>query len=180
MVQLRDTFFMKTKKNKNQKHIGEATPEVISLTWVAQEYPYHQKSLLWFIIAGIILVSLIIYGLLTDGWTFSMALIVAAGAYYVSHRNPPEIVPICVTNKGIKVGRHVLAYPSIKFFWIVYDPPYVKRLYIRLHARLGVNIAIELEDVDVNDLRKELKKHVAEHTISEEPFAETLIRWLRL
>lgn len=171
---------MKTKKQKTKREHGEATKEVVSLAWVAQEYPYHEKSLLWFIIAGTILLSLIVYGLLTDGWTFSMALIVAAGAYYVSHRNPPEIVPISVTNKGIKVGKHTFAYPSIKCFWIVYDPPHTRRLYIRLHARLAVNIAIELEDVDVNDLRKELLKHLAEHTVSEEPFTETLIRLLRL
>lgn len=172
--------FMKTKnKNTNRAH-GEATKEVVSLAWVAQEYPYHEKSLLWFIIAGVILLSLIVYGLLTDGWTFSMALIVAAGAYYVSHRNPPEIVPISVTNKGIKVGKHTFAYPSIQCFWIVYDPPHTRRLYIRLHARLSVNIAIELEDVDVTDLRKQLRKHVSEHAVSAEPFTDTLIRLLRL
>lgn len=161
-------------QNKNDKKT------VTLVSWLAREYPHHEKSKLWFIVAAVILMALVIYGIFTDGWTFSMALIVAAGAYYVSHRSPPEIVTIAVTNKGIKVGRHMIEYPVIKNFWIAYEPPHVRKIYLHLKQKIATNITIDLETADVNEVKKALKKYITEHESNEEPFTDTLIRIFRL
>lgn len=166
-------------KNKT-KTTTFRSKDSVALAWIAREFPYHEKSFAWFIGAGVIILSLIIYGLMTDGWTFSMALIIAAAAYYVSHRNPPELVTITVTDKGITIGKNRIEYPAIKYFWITYNPPVVKRLYLRLASKLATNIAIELDGVDAQDLRQALKKYIKENQTHEEPFTESLIRLLKL
>lgn len=161
-------------QNKNKKE------EEIFITWRAQEYPHHEKSLLWFVIASLIVTSLVIYGLMTDGWTFSMAIIVASGAYYVSHRTPPQVVTMSVTSRGVRIGRHLLEYPTIKNFWIAFNPPLVRRLYLRMQPKFSADIVVDVHDVDVTELRQVLKKHLTENEKNAEPFSDTLIRLLRL
>ncbi len=161
-------------ENKNKKQ------EEIFVSWRAKEYPHHEKSLLWFIIAAVILSSLVVYGVMTDGWTFSMAIIVAAGAYYVSHRTPPDVVTMSVTSRGVRIGRHLFEYHSLKNFWIVFNPPYVHRLYLRMKTKYAADVIVDVHDSDVAELRALLKKHVTENEKTTEPFADTLIRLLRL
>ncbi len=171
---------MKThKKTDNPKQLAHAFENAL-IHWRAPEFHRHEKSLMWFIIAGLVAAALVIYGLMTDGWTFSIAVIVFAGAYYVMHLKPPQTVDVKISKIGLKIGRHLYLYSHLKCFWIVYNPPHVKRLYVRLASKFQPDIFVSLEDVDPAEVRHTLKVHMTELEGQHEPFSDTLVRLFRL
>lgn len=150
------------------------------IRWCAPEYVYHEKSWLWFAVAGFVALAFVIYGLLTGGWTFSVAIIVLAGIYYLVYRDKPQIVDITISDVGVKIGRHIFPYNHLKIFWVVYDPPSVKRLYLRTTSRLHPDISVSLEETDPAELRRVLKIHLKESDATLEPMSDTLIRVFKL
>ncbi|MEK9133157.1 MAG: hypothetical protein AAB606_05655 [Patescibacteria group bacterium] len=150
------------------------------LTWKAPEYTYHEKSIIWFILAGFVALLLVIYGILTNGWTFSVAILVFAGTYYLVYREKPKMVEIKISRFGVKVGHHIFPYNHLKSFWIVYNLPFVKRLYLRFTSRLHPDIAISLEDMDAAQIRRVLADHLQELKGTHEPFSDALVRVFKL
>lgn len=150
------------------------------ISWHAPEYPHHEKSLLWFLIAALIIGILVFYGLETNGWTFSIALIVFAGTYYLIYRHKPRMVEVKVSGFGVKIGTQSIPFSSIKHFWVLYDPPHLKRLYLRMSSRFYPDIFVSLEDIDPANLRRLLSAYIKELEGRHEPFSDTLVRLLKL
>lgn len=151
------------------------------LNWRAPEYVHHEKSILWFIIAGVIAAGFVVYDLMSGGWSFSIAIIVFCGTYYLFYRHSPNIVEVKISKMGIKIGRHCFPYSHLKSFWIVYDPPFVKKLYFRMSSKFKPDISIALEEfTDPTELRTVLSSHLTENKGQHEPLADTLVRVFRL
>lgn len=162
-------------KQKHHKPFNKAL-----VTWRAPEYTRHEKSWLWFVIAALILAALVVYGLETDGWTFSVALIVFAGTYYLFYRHEPPMVEIKISKFGVKIGHHIFPYGNLKNFWIVYEPPLVKKLYLRMSSKFQPDVFVDLRDADPAAIRKVLKEHLKEKDTPHEPFSDILVRLFRL
>lgn len=167
-------------KNKPPEKVNAHVFDDAVLSFQAPEYIQHQKSALWFVVAALIGAALVFYGLATDGWTFSVAILVFAATYYLFHKEKPPVVTVKISKMGIKVGRHIFPYTSIKNFWIVYDPPLVKKLYLRMRARVQPDVYVSLEDVDPAELRHALSGHIKEAHGRTEPFADVLARLFKL
>ncbi|PIQ78644.1 hypothetical protein COV82_00605 [Candidatus Peregrinibacteria bacterium CG11_big_fil_rev_8_21_14_0_20_46_8] len=150
------------------------------IRWRAPEYQHHEKSFLWFVVAGLVAALLIVYGLVSGAWTFSLAILAFCVAYYAFHRHVPEEVDIEITSRGVHIGRHFFSYAKLKNFWVVYDPPFVGRLYLRFRSRIHPDITVALEDQDPGLIRKTLLKHLPEWEDGDEPMIDTFIRLLRL
>ncbi len=176
------------KQSKNQHKKTLQKPQSVSahafdkaiFTWYAPEFAHHEKSSLWFLVAGLIALALVIYGIETDGWTFSVAIIVFAGTYYLIQRHRPPIVEVKLSKFGVKIGRHIFPYSQLKSFWIVYDPPFVKKLYLRMASTFKPDVFVALEDGDPVEIRRILNMHLSELRGRHEPFSDTLVRLFRL
>lgn len=173
---------MKTKPHKKlaKKHINKHAFDKALLAWRAPEYHQYEKSALWFIIAGLAAAVLIFYGIKTDGWTFSIAVAVFAAVYYLMHREQPPVVDVKISEVGVKVGHHIFPYSHLKYFWIIYDPPFVKRLYLREASRFHPEVFVSLEDTDPAQVRHALSHHTEELKGKHEPFSDSLVRLFRL
>ena len=101
-------------KTKHETKITFSSFEKSVISWRALEYIYHEKSALWFIFAGIVVLGLVIYGLLSGGWTFSVAIIVFAGTYYLFYRNAPPIIEVKISKVGVKIGKHLFHTINLK------------------------------------------------------------------
>lgn len=166
----------KTRHGKPDHHLFEDA----ILRWEAPEFEHNEKSTLWFIIAGLVVAALVFYGLSTDGWTFSVAILVFAGTYYLLHREKPEIVDIKISKAGVKIGRHVFHYSHLRNFWIVYNPPFVQRLYIKSTSKFHPDIFVSLGDMNPTTVKNILKEHMPELKDKHEPFSDVLVRIFKL
>lgn len=168
------------KIHKTNKGIDRHQFDVATVQWETMEYTHHEKPLSWFIGAGLIVFGLVLYGLMTNGWTFSIAVIVFAGTYYLLHHTPPRQITVKISRAGIKIGAHAIPYGQMNGFWIVYKPPYVARLYLRMQMRLSPDLIIDISQADISEVKEELEKHIKEIKGKDEPFGDTLVRLLRL
>lgn len=162
---------MTTKQNAFHDHV---------ISWEAPEYVQHEKSLLWFIIAGVLAVALIVYAGLIGNWTMVVAIIVIAALYMWLHGQTPQHVQILISKTGIKFGEKEIPYQNMTNFWIVYDPPHVTTLNIKSNSRFYPDLSIELGDQDPAILRTFLCAHVRENEGKIEHFSDTLIRIFKL
>lgn len=173
---------------KQKKQLGKIKKIIVDphayddaiLTWRAPEYLHHEKSKLWYLIASLILVGLVWYGLSSNGWTFSLAIIVCAGTYYLFQHHAPAIVDIKVSGVGVKVGRHKFPFSGIKGFWLVNEPPHANKIYLRMQSRVHPDIAISLDGANPVEVQRILSKYSREIKGNFEPFSDTLVRLFRL
>ncbi len=150
------------------------------LSWTAPEYANHAKSERWYMVAGVCTVSLIAYGLITAQYTMAIAFTLLAAVYHLVHNHPPRDITVSITNLGMVIDGQFYAFGEIATFWIVYDPPHVSKLYIRLRKRLGHDLGIELVDQDPQLIRSILETQVTESVGRTESLTQRLARLFNL
>lgn len=165
----------KHKKTQNAQIFDNAI-----LTWKAPEYVYHEKTMLWFIIAGLILFALIVYGFKTDSWTFSLAAIMLACTYYLFHAKKPSLVDVKISKFGIKIGHHIFPYNHIRAFWIVYEAKCQKKLYLKIASAFHPHVIVLLSNTNPAEVRHLLLSHLEEIKGQTEPLSDTITRLLKL
>ena len=150
------------------------------LHWQAPEFITHQKGSTWYLIAGIVTLLLIIYAIYTDSATMAIVFIMFAGVYYMMHNQEPKTIDIKITELGIFVGKNFYPYNMINSFWIIYNPPYIHTLNLRLSDKTSSRVVIQLDVQNPVDVRKALAKEIPEVEGASESISDILIRLLRL
>ena len=135
----------------NPDDLGEVLVE-----WEVDEYPTHNRSRIWYIVAGLIGFSLIVYAVITSNFLFAVIILMCGVITLLSIFVKPERISIVITTTGIVVGDIYYDFLSIRDFSIVYDPPDVKNLYLDFYAFSHPMITVPLEEVDPNIVRENL------------------------
>jgi sulfur relay (sulfurtransferase) DsrF/TusC family protein len=171
----------KEEKTKSDETVDPRTlHNKLLLQWKAPEFIIHQRGKKWFLIMGVITLLLVIYALATNSATMAIVFIVLAGVYYLTHNQDPKIIDIKITELGIYVGDTFYPYNMINAYWIIYNPPYVHSLNLRLSNKTFTKVVIQLDVQDPVAVRKMLAKEIPEIEGEDESMSEILIRLLRL
>ncbi|MBI4256740.1 hypothetical protein HY626_01635 [Candidatus Uhrbacteria bacterium] len=133
------------------------------LEWEVNEYPMHQRSRLWYIIAAVLGVALIIYAIATANFLFAVIILMIGVITLLSSFVPPDRVPVVITNTGVVVSDMYYDFQAIKDFSIAYDPPQVKNLYFEFHSPWQPLLTVPLEDIDPNEVRELLLPYCLEN-----------------
>ncbi len=150
-------------------------------SWIAPEYLQHPKTVRWWVIAAIVLLVAIIIEAVVSNWTMLAATVTFAAVYVFMHEfRPPKHTKINISELGIKMGHRKIPYAKIEFFWIIYNPPHVKRLCLRLKDHFISDLVIELEDQDPLAIRDYLETQLVELVNVHEGFTDVLLRLLKL
>lgn len=114
------------------------------ISWIAPETVRHQHGPVWKVIMGLIVLAFIGGGIYYGAWTFSLAMGAFVLAYYVIHLDHPKAVEIKISEIGIKIGYRKYSYSQIRAFWLIYDPPFVQTLNIRVSGQYVSDLTIQL------------------------------------
>ena len=151
------------------------------LSWLAPEYIKYKKTYRWYVIAGAILLTIIVYGILTKDIMLSLVFLIFAGVYFLTTRGDPKLIQHKITTLGIQVDDKFYDYSQIASFHIVYDPPYVKTLNIYIKKKTLSEIVIQLGDADAADVKEVLlNRRVEELEDEKESLASVFTRMFRL
>ncbi len=150
------------------------------LEWRTPEFVRHAKGKNWFMAAGILTLCLVAYALYTGSATMAIVFIVLAGVYILAHNQEPKIISVKVTQLGVFVGDVFYPYNMIQAFWIVYHPPMVQTLNLRLAGKAITKVTIQLDQQNPVEVRTLLAKEVPEVEGQQETTTELLIRLFRL
>lgn len=150
-------------------------------TWIAPEYIQHPKSKAWYLAAGVIAGVIVLLDIITNNYSMGLAVIVLAAVYiYIHTHHPPKDIKITVSRMGIKVGHMIFPYSSIQAFWIIYQPPHVTTLNLRVKEHFFSDVIIQLNHEDPVPIREYLCGQIPEWEGKTERTGDILLRLLKL
>ena len=153
----------------------------ILASWKFAEFDKHNRSRLWYIFFGVLSVALLVYSFITFNYLFTLIIILGSGIIYLQAKTEPRSVLFHITTKGIKIGAREHLYKDIKNFWILYDPPAVKKLYFSFKGGWGGQFMVPLKNQNPLKIRDILLNFVIEDLEKEEePTGEAFGRWAKL
>jgi hypothetical protein len=177
----RETFHPSVFEDNLDHHHPHPDFNKAAYSWIAPEYLQHPKSVRWWVTAAIVWLIAIVIEAITGNWTMLLATAVFGLVYWFTHEmHPPRQTKVNLTDLGIKIGHRKFSYSQIEFFWIIYNPPEVKRLYLRLKERFLPDLVIELQDQDPQLIREFLEQHLPEVTGVKEHFTDVILRAFKL
>ena len=164
---------------EQQTNVFEFNPDELGqpiVEWDVDEYPQHIRSRLWYVLAGLVSVGLVIYSVATSNFLFAIIILMGSVLMLLSIFMKPARIPVVITSTGIIIGDLYYDYQAVKDFSIVYDPPEVKILYLDFYALTHPLIAVPLEDVDPNIIRENLLTFCQENLRRNEEGLTDLVR----
>ena len=163
-------------KNQNLHHEHHAT----LLEWETPEFVPIPRGRTWYTVAGLILAVFVGYGFVTDNLTMAIVFILLAIVFMLAEKKQPRDVKVTITDLGVMYNGDYYAYHHINAFWLVYHPPYVRVLYLRLRVGKGFKLVkIELNHQKPQTVRQLLLKEIPEIEGAQEPMTDLLARILR-
>lgn len=150
------------------------------ISWIAAEAIIHERGPVWKVVAGIVVFLSIIGGIYYGAWTFSLAVAAFAIAYSLIHLQHPRAVEIKISDIGIKVGYRKYAYSQVRAFWLLYDPPYVQNLNIRVSGQIVDDITIQLGNQSPAEVREFLMTKIPELEGQTEKLSDIFLRLFKI
>jgi hypothetical protein len=149
--------------------------------WEVDEYPRYGHSFAWYVGAGLVGLGFLWYSLATVNFLFALIVIIFAIVVVLSSTREPHKVRVALTEDGIELGTRFYPYRDYESFWLVYEPPLIKTLYLEPRSSMRPPFGVPLEDANPNTVRQILMTNVREDLQrNNEPFADSLARLLRI
>lgn len=151
-----------------------------AFAWIAPEYIAHERGMVWLVSVIVFVVGVAGIGLYYGNWSFSLVLVIFALVYSLVHLKHPHNVEIKISEIGIKVGFRKYSYSNIKAFWILYEPPYIETLNIRVSGTYTGDFTIQLGPEDPSKIREYLINKIPEMEGKSESITDSLARLFKL
>ena len=153
----------------------------ILASWSVSEYEKHERSLVWYIAAGVLGFALFVWAIFTFNYLFALIIVLFSAIVYLRATSDPNIVKFLITTKGVRIGRREYQYKDIDRFWIIYDPPDVKKLYLAFKRSLAPRVMVPLKNQNPVKIREILLDFLFEDLEKEdEPMSEVIGRFAKL
>ena len=110
---------------ENKENNIKLGKEIVS--WYVPEYNQHDRNRLWYILASVAALGMLVYAFLTGNFLFAIILIIASFIIILNNGKEPGKVLVRITTEGIVVGKQFYDYDELKDFSVIYKP------------RLGIN-----------------------------------------
>lgn len=140
----------------NQSSYGEAF-----FAWEFTEFDRHIRTRTWYLAAGAAALALITYSIFTSNLLFALIILLVAFITIVRDYVEPNTITFVLYEDGIGLGTKFIPYKELANFYIIYEPPRVKRLYFKPKG-MGQTISIPLYDQNPIEIREILLRYVKE------------------
>ncbi len=150
--------------------------------WDFAEFEHHERGVVWYVVAALAAIGLVVYALVTANILFAVIVIlVAVLIVYIQRREPREMT-IKVTQEGVVIENRLYPFEDIKSFWIAYEIPDVHNIYFEFKSVSIPRLSVPYDvSVDPNELRRYLLQYVPENQEREgRPISELLAKLLKL
>jgi len=151
---------------------------LVLVEWSAPEFDYHEKSSDWYWALGIITFGFFVLALLLKNWLFAILVVLGGFSLGMYGVKRPRTINFAVTSRGLKIGETLYPFDHLQSFWLNYDPPHLKELYVISKKKFVPQIFIPLGQADPNLVREHLLKFMEEREI-QESFVDVIARFFR-
>jgi hypothetical protein len=145
--------------------------------WTIQEYEQHKRGVLWYVLVISFGMFFVIFGFVTNNFLFALIIILSAIILFIQSKQSSPQVDILIAELGIIVGQRFYPYSELKSFFIIYQPPEVKTLFIDTKNSIRPMLRIPILDQNPVDIRNDLLDFLDEDLEQEnEPISDTFAR----
>lgn len=145
--------------------------------WTIQEYENHSRGVWWYIIMISLGLVLVVYGVFTANFLFSLIIILFAIIMFLQSHNTPPQINFKITEMGIILGSKFYSYSEFESFWIIYSRNGAKVLFLDMRSTLQPMLRIPLLDMDPLEVKYSLREYLAENLErEEEPLSDRVSR----
>lgn len=130
-------------------------------SWTAQEYEARPRGQNWFITIGGITLILIVFGIYTKSFFFSIFIALASIILMVYIKRGPQKTGVLITSDGVFVGRSFFDFKNLKSFWI-FEKQDPQELSLKTQKILTPFLRLPLKDVEVEKLKEILLRFLPE------------------
>jgi hypothetical protein len=149
-------------------------------TWDVAEYVQHDRPTRWYIIMLTLGLLLVGYGLFTNNFLFALIIVLFAIIVFLQAHQTPHSIPFSITDLGVIVNNRFYMYSEFMDFYIIYNPPEVKTLFLEPESSLRPRLRIPLHEQDPNEIKFTLRQFLSENVSKEdEPLSDKVAReWM--
>ncbi|MEK7512230.1 MAG: hypothetical protein AAB575_04425 [Patescibacteria group bacterium] len=140
----------------------------VHIQWEFPEFTSIKRSRAWNAAAFIVLAFLVVYAVWTANFLFAMILALCTFILVYQYFQKPRPIPVVVAEDGVIVDKQFYPYKVLKDFYIIYEPPYSKYLYLEFKNKLRNNLPIPLEDMNPIQVRETLLNYLDENLEKDE------------
>lgn len=157
--------------------LNTQTPSTPLLAWDAPLMAPHERTPSWYRNAAIVAVAFMAFGILTGNWTFTVAIGLAAGWYFLHRNVQPQDHHIALSSIGFTLDESYTSWAECTGFSL-------RRL--RTHTELtvmrkrGAALKILTGSIDPMRLRDTLSPLLPERSDVQERWIDALVRTLKL
>jgi len=152
--------------------VGEILKE-----WTIQEYEKHNRGILWYVIMGGLGIFFVIYGIITNDFLFSLIIILFAIILFLQAHQEPKQILFQITELGVVVGSRFYSFTELESFFLIYNPPNVKTLFLEAAGTLKPMIRVPLLDINPVEVKNILRAYLPENFEREsEPLSDRAAR----
>ncbi|MFA4830585.1 MAG: hypothetical protein WC862_00415 [Patescibacteria group bacterium] len=149
--------------------------------WTIQEYERHERGVLWYILGITIGLGLVLFAMFTGNFLFALIIILFAVILFLQSHQEPLQIPFKISELGIIVSNRFYAWSEFSFFYIIYEPPHVKTLFLETSSTFRPVLRIPLLDMNPIEIRHTLKEFLKEDVDKEEePLTDRMARNWRI
>lgn len=132
------------------------------INWTARERSLHGHSQRWFLTVGAIATLLVIAGILFQSYFFIAFVVLAFGVIMLYARREPHEIVFAITEEGIITGHTLLAFSSLKSFWIFQRRDGPHELSLETQKIFLPTIIVPIEHIKNEDVQKTLLRFLPE------------------
>ncbi|RJO59737.1 hypothetical protein C4546_00735 [Candidatus Parcubacteria bacterium] len=151
------------------------------LNWEFPSFEKHRRGPVWYIVAPAIGLFLLIYSIVQKNFLLAIIVLLLAVILTAKEFIQPQRVSFLVTEDGITIDDKFYRFREFDKFWIAYEPPTIKVLYLEFKRGFRPNYSIPLMDQNPLKVRTVLQKYILEDLEREtEDLTDRLGRFFKL
>ncbi len=162
--------------------INENTPtgEILQ-EWTIQEYEQPERGAPWYVVMILLGMSIVAYALFTGNFLFALIIILFAIILFLRAHQEPAQVRFQITDLGVTVGSRFYPYLELEDFYLIYNPPEVKTLFLHPKSVWRPILRVPLLDKNPLEVKHSLREFLPENMEKEEePLSDKFARNWRL
>ena len=149
--------------------------------WEIPEFQTYNRSVWWYVIVSLIAIGAVIYGIYSLNYLFSLIILISTLILLIAANEKPKKILFQIGNTGIVIDGRFIEFSNIYNFSIIYQPPFIKILYIELKNPIKPRLRIPLETQDPIVIREHLLNYVEENLdLRDEHFSDILGHILKI
>ena len=153
-------------------------PPSEAVSWQANETINHDRDAVWFIVAGVVALILVVVSLLLSLWTFTALIIVMFIALMVYVKRPPRLLTYSLDDAGLRIGNELHSFDKFRSFGLLHDGQNFSVMMLPI-KRFGQSVNVYFDEANGEKIVDILGAYLPMEEVHLD-FIDNILRRLRL